>query len=58
MTSKASPGFAPTLRMVVPASRATALRLVVWSPTKTNVPAGASTSSPSTVKLARPALTK
>ena len=53
---KTSPAFAPIPSTVVPGSAATAPRSVLggqW----TSVPAGASCSSPSTVKIARPATT-
>ena len=50
----ASPGLPPTITTVVPASLATALRFAAGSRTKTNVPAGASISSPLTVNVAWP----
>ena len=52
----ASPGLAPTTRIVVPSSP-TAPRLTAGSATCTRVPAGASTSSPSSVNVARPVTT-
>ena len=45
-------------RIAVPGSVATARRVEPGSGTNTNVPAGASTSSPSTEKVARPLVTK
>ena len=51
--SKISPGFAPTPSTAVPSSAAIAPRFVPGC-AKTSVPAGASISSPSSVKVARP----
>ena len=52
-----SPGFAPIASTVVPGSVATAPRFAFGSSTNTSVPAGASSSSPSTVNVACPATT-
>jgi hypothetical protein len=54
----ACPGTPPTTRTTVAGSSLTASRLTAGSATNTNVPAGASTSSPARVNLARPFATK
>jgi hypothetical protein len=56
--AKRFPGTPPTARTTVSASRASAPRRTAGSLTKTNVPAGASTSSPSRVKTACPLATR
>ena len=53
-----TPGRAPTTSTVVPASSAAALRRVAVSLTKTRVPSGAGTVSPSIVNVARPERTR
>jgi len=53
----ASPGFAPTVRIVAPRSFARPLRCTTESRTKTIVLAGASISCPSTVNVACPSTT-
>ncbi len=53
----ASPRFAPTASTVVPSSSAIAVRFTAGSGRWTIVPVGASTSSPSRVKVAWPAIT-
>ena len=57
-TEKASPGVPPKQRIVVPASTPLAERVASGSGTWMNVPAGASTSCPSIVNVARPLETK
>jgi hypothetical protein len=57
-TVNASPRVAPNDSTVVPASSATARRWTAGSARKTYVPAGAGTSSPSSVNVADPRATK
>ena len=57
-TVNASPRGAPNDITVVPASSATACRRTSGSGRKTYVPAGAWTSSPSSVNVAEPRATK